>query len=74
MLRVCSTVVATPREVGLALIIDFGCSCGGTLRWESQTRIVKMTGKFVGNILSYLNFPEVSRSRSFSTTSNHFNH
>ena len=47
-------MVATPREAGSALIIDFGCSCGGTLRWESQTRIVKMTGKFVGNILTVI--------------------
>ena len=45
-------MVATPREVGSALIVDFGCSCGGKLRWESQPRIVTRTGKFVGNVLT----------------------
>ena len=39
----------TPREVGSALVLSYRCICGGSDRWESQSRV---GGKFVGNALT----------------------
>jgi endogenous inhibitor of DNA gyrase (YacG/DUF329 family) len=46
-------MVATPREVGSALVVSYRCpSCGGSSHWESQPRVGGRSGKFAGNVLS----------------------
>lgn len=46
-------MIAKPREVGSALVIEYRCQgCDVKSRWESQPRVGTKGGKFVGNVLS----------------------